>query len=96
MTDQDRGALRALLQQWRDAAFDAQLGGTHGEHRAMVWNRCANELESLLSRRAEPALQCEEGTCNPYIADCGTEFCTFDEMAEHNQICEKLKRESEK
>jgi len=39
------------------------------------------------TERARQQGLCKQGTCNPYIASCGAEFCDYEEMLQHQRAC---------
>lgn len=62
--------------------------------------RKIERVEALIQSRVQPpALSPVEPTpepetcaseCNPYMSRCGAKFCTFEDMAAHEQECKRL------
>jgi len=66
----------------------------HG--RVIACLECAGELldeaAEALSTPVDPTPEPETCTseCNPYMSRCGAKFCTFEDMAAHEQECKRL------
>lgn len=47
-----------------------------------------HDMRIAMYEAGEPTTACE-GDCNPHVARCGAKFCTYEDMADHDQYCAK-------